>query len=241
MTAKNIDDQRRGGVTVIMILMWVMVALVAALGLWMSGSVVEAVPAAVGAAVVTGFWKFRRDSAWGRILSGVLLMAQISLMIAEAAGHPWQIDLHMTYFALLAVLIIYCDWKVILAATATVALHHLVLSFAIPSAVFPGSASLARVILHAVILLTEAAALLWVAHSIVRMFQVSNAAVDEAEAATSRSVASNAAAEAARTEADVQRAEAAARDRETQRIQAAVVELTGKGLGALAAGDLTYR
>ena len=88
------------------------------------------------------------------------------MMVAQAGGHPWQIDLHMTYFAVLAVLMIYCDWKVILAATATVAVHHLALSFLLPTAVFPGSASLSRVVLHAVILIVEAGVLLWVAVAI---------------------------------------------------------------------------
>jgi methyl-accepting chemotaxis protein len=32
-----------------------------------------------------------------------------------SAGHPWQVDLHMYFFACLAVLAGWCDWRVILA------------------------------------------------------------------------------------------------------------------------------
>ncbi|HEV7353657.1 MAG TPA: methyl-accepting chemotaxis protein [Brevundimonas sp.] len=239
--AKDIEAQRRGGATVVTALMWLAVPILFAQSMWLGGSGTTLIPAIVSAVAVTLFWRFRRDSGAGRILSGVLLMAQVSFMVAEASGTPWQLDLHMTYFAMLAVLIIYCDWRVILAATATVAVHHLVLSFVVPAAVFPGSASLTRVLLHAVILIIEAAVLTWVAQSVVRMFTVSGEAVSAAEQAAGEAVAANEAAESARRETDAQRAEAEARDRELQKVQQAVVELTGRGLGALAAGDLTHR
>ena len=239
--AKDMEAQRRGGATVVTALMWLAVPILFAQSQWLGGTGATLIPAVVSAVVVTLFWRFRRDSGVGRILSGILLMAQASFMVAEASGTPWQLDLHMTYFALLAVLIIYCDWRVILAATATVAVHHLALSFVVPAAVFPGSASLTRVLLHAVILLIEAGVLLWVAQSVVRMFTVSAEAVSAAERAAGEAVAANDAAEVARRETDAQRAEAEARDRELQKVQQAVVELTGRGLGALAAGDLTHR
>jgi methyl-accepting chemotaxis protein len=239
--ARDMESQRRGGATVVAALMWLAVPILGAQSLWLGGSGSTLVPAIVSAVAVTLLWRFRRDSGAGRILSGVLLMAQVSFMVAEASGTPWQLDLHMTYFAMLAVLIIYCDWRVILAATATVAVHHLALSFIVPSAVFPGSASLARVLLHAVILIIEAAVLTWVAQSIVRMFTVSAEAVSAAETAAGRAVAANDAAEAARRETDAQRAESEARDRALQKEQEAVVELTGQALRALAGGDLTHR
>ncbi|MCR9070868.1 MAG: methyl-accepting chemotaxis protein [Alphaproteobacteria bacterium] len=77
----------------------------------------------------------------------------------------------------------------ILVATTVVAVHHLTLSFLLPAAVFPDDASLARVVLHAVIVVGEAGALLWIVHNIGRAFDASArslAAVEEAQAEQAR-------------------------------------------------------
>ena len=73
----------------------------------------------------------------------------------QLAGHAWQIDMHMYFFAALACLVAYCDYRPILAGTVAVALHHLVLNFMLPAAIYPGGADFGRVVLHAVILLVE--------------------------------------------------------------------------------------
>jgi methyl-accepting chemotaxis protein len=168
-------------------------------------------------------------------------MAQASVLVAAGAGHPWQIDLHMVYFAALAVLIIHCDWRVILVGAATVAVHHLVLSFVLPDMVFPGSASLARVVLHAVILVVEAVVLMWSAASVTMMFAINDESRSAAEAATGEALAAGAEAECIRAENDRQTAASAARDREAAREQAEVVARTAEGLSALAEGRLDYR
>ncbi len=60
----------------------------------------------------------------------------------------------------------WCDWRVILAATAATAMHHLVLNLVLPGAVFPTGASLQRVLLHAGILAIEAAMLAWISRTV---------------------------------------------------------------------------
>ncbi len=80
-------------------------------------------------------------------------MGDVSVFTFQFAGHPWQIDMHMYFFAALACLVAYCDYRPILAGTVAVALHHLVLNFILPAAIYPGGADLGRVVLHAVILL----------------------------------------------------------------------------------------
>ncbi|WP_395662314.1 methyl-accepting chemotaxis protein [Aestuariivirga sp.] len=95
----------------------------------------------------------------GRLVAAVGLMVQISLAVAALAGHPWQTDMHMYYFAMLAVLVSYIDWRVILAATATVAVHHLGLNFFYVAAIYPGESDFGRVLVHAVVLVIEASAL----------------------------------------------------------------------------------
>jgi methyl-accepting chemotaxis protein len=186
-------------------------------------------------------WKIAGDGATGRTVAAVLLMAQVSVLVASAAGHPWQIDLHMVYFAALAVLIVHCDWRAILIGAATVAVHHLVLSFVLPDMVFPDSASLTRVVLHAVILIVEAAVLMWSAASVSMMFSANVESRKAADAATGEALAAVHDAEAARAENDRQTASAAERDRDAAREQAEVVAQTAAGLSALADGMLGYR
>ena len=61
-----------------------------------------------------------------RLIFAVALMGGVSVFAFQLAGHPWQIDMHMYFFAALACLVAYCDYRPILAGTVAVALHHLV-------------------------------------------------------------------------------------------------------------------
>ncbi len=86
------------------------------------------------------------------------LMGQAIAFTAGFEGHSWQPDTHMLFFALLACLILLRSVPAILVATAITALHHLSLSFVMPSLVYPTgelSENLLRTVMHAVILLIE--------------------------------------------------------------------------------------
>ncbi len=116
------------------------------------------------------------------------LVAQVSLIVFAMAGHPWQIDIHMYYFATLAMLAGFCDWRVIVAGAAVTAVHHLTFNFALPAAVFPGGASLGRVIVHAVIVVMETAMLTWIVITLERMMALSRAGQAAAEEARRKDV-----------------------------------------------------
>jgi len=80
-----------------------------------------------------------------------------------------RIDMHMLYFAALALLAGFCDPVPILIATVVTAVHHLGLDLLLPLAVFPDAEyGLLRVAVHAAILLLEAGALVLVATGIQR-------------------------------------------------------------------------
>jgi methyl-accepting chemotaxis protein len=111
------------------------------------------------------------------------LVAQVSLLVFAMSGHAWQIDMHMYYFAMLAMLAGFCDWRVILAGAAVTALHHLTLNFLLPAAVFPGGASFGRVSIHAVIVVLETAMLIWVVVTLRRMMALSQGAQEATEEA----------------------------------------------------------
>jgi methyl-accepting chemotaxis protein len=92
--------------------------------------------------------------------------------------------MHMYFFAMLAVVMGWCDWRAIVASAAVTALHHLLLNFVLPSAVFPSTNSdLVRVVVHAVIVVVQTAVLGWLAHRIVRLFAESDRAIEAAEIA----------------------------------------------------------
>jgi methyl-accepting chemotaxis protein len=238
----TLDDQRRAGGLLVAALSWIMVAAIVATRLLLGGEVAGPLIAATctaGLATLAARWG--AAAPVGRALTGVLLMAQVSLLVAVTSHHAWQIDMHMAYFAALALLVIYCDWLVIAAATATVAAHHLGLSYLLPALVFPGTGGLGRVLVHAGILVVEAGTLIWVAASINRMFAVSRDALATAEQATLAAHAANTAAAEAnrRSEADAQAARAAA-DAHADQERQAVVDTLSDALARLARGDLSF-
>ncbi|WP_207630242.1 response regulator [Paracoccus xiamenensis] len=85
-------------------------------------------------------------------------------------GHPWQMDMHMYFFAVLALNIAWFDRGQIFFGALLTATHHLVLLYLLPFAVFPGSGDLARVLLHAVIVVFQMLVLLWVVNMVQQTF-----------------------------------------------------------------------
>jgi len=153
-------------------------------------------------------WRVSGNAAATRMIVAVALMAGVSMLVFQFAGHAWQVDMHMYFFAALACLVAYCDYRPIVAGTAAVALHHLMLNFLLPAAIYPGGADLGRVVLHAVILLIEAGILIWLAHTLAQLFETAAQKAAEAEAASAAE---------ARANADRLKAEQAKHDRDATR------------------------
>jgi methyl-accepting chemotaxis protein len=143
-------------------------------------------------------WRAAGNGLSTRLIFAVALMGGVSVLAFQLAGHPWQIDMHMYFFAALACLVAYCDYRPIIAGTVAVALHHLALNFILPAAIYPGGADFGRVVLHAVILVIEAGVLIWLAHKLSQLFETAALKTAEAEAAS----AAEARANAERTEAE---------------------------------------
>ena len=131
----------------------------------------------------------QRDTATARAATSAAVCAMPALLLLEFEGHPWQADLHMEFFALLAVSATMLDPRAIVSAAGLVAVHHLVLNLALPEAVFPGSGDLVRVLLHASVLAVETAALLWLTNSAARSLTAAEAAgIDAGRLADERNV-----------------------------------------------------
>jgi len=145
-------------------------------------------------------WQSAGNGLSTRLVFAVALMTDVAMFTYQLSGHPWQSDSHMYFFAALACLGAYCDYRPIMVGTVAVALHHLVLNFLFTAAVYPGESDLGRVVLHAVILLIEAGVLSWLAVTLSQLFETT--AEKTAEAQNAR--ASEARANADRLEAERQ-------------------------------------
>jgi methyl-accepting chemotaxis protein len=144
------------------------------------------------AVAATLSWRMAGNELSTRLIFAVALMGDVSVFTFQLAGHAWQIDMHMYFFAALACLVAYCDYRPIIAGTAAVALHHLTLNFLLPAAIYPGGADFGRVVLHAVILIIEAGVLIWLAHTLAQLFETAAQKTAEAEAAATAKTHANA-------------------------------------------------
>jgi methyl-accepting chemotaxis protein len=144
---------------------------------WISATIVAVIFTAIPAV----FWRLDPTSPATRYTVAVSLMVMPSLLVYMFRGHYWQIDVHMYYFAALAVTVLFCDWKTIVVSTVVVAVHHLALNFTIPSWVFPEGADFFRVVLHAVVVVVESAALVALALRLESAFMTADSAINQAE------------------------------------------------------------
>ncbi len=87
----------------------------------------------------------------------VALLVQNIAFTAEFNGHPWQIDTHMMYFVLLAVIALMADVRVLVAGAGFIAVHHLGMGFLMPEMVYPAPEEnpLGRTLMHAGIVVLE--------------------------------------------------------------------------------------
>src|SRR5829696_4890850 len=111
----------------------------------------------------------------------VALVGQTSLLVFAFTGHPWQVEMHFYYFAVLAMLSGFCDWRVLVVAAGLVALHHLTLDLVLPNAVYPGASDLKRVAVHAVVVVIETAMLIFIGRAIIAAFEAARRNGTDAE------------------------------------------------------------
>ncbi len=147
-----------------------------------------------------------------RLLASLGLAALVAMLVAVfeqgGRGQTLQIDIHMYFFACLAIVAALLDWKALIAYATVVAVHHLGFGLVLPALVFPDGGGIQRVALHAVILIAQTAVLVWLVFQIQKGVSASRAL--------------------ARTESDKQEAEALKAKAEEQArrevVRAAAVE-----------------
>ena len=112
---------------------------------------------------IMGYLSGRLDARRQALLLAAVLIGHCMAFTAALATHPWQIDTHMLFFAVLAVIATMGSVSAVLLAVVLTALHHVALSLLLPVLVYPVSTwldAVARSLLHAVIVLFEAGILI---------------------------------------------------------------------------------
>ncbi|MDF1609840.1 methyl-accepting chemotaxis protein [Hoeflea sp. YIM 152468] len=224
-------------------LLWINLALMILRSMW--GMEADPVIVLGGGGAIAGvatltWWRDRTGTAT-QISTALAHAASVALLVYSFSGSPLQIDMHMYFFASLAICAAWVDWRPILAFAGLTAVHHLVLFFMIPAAVFPGDTDLSRVILHAGILILESGALLALVHSLASAFAQNDEAMRNTNIANEQANQMSLKAEQAQKQnlEDSERREAE-RAADTERLQFAMQAL-GAGLRQLAEGDLRVR
>ncbi|TXM64523.1 hypothetical protein FV218_22080 [Methylobacterium sp. WL69] len=182
-------------------LLWVNVALIVGINAWQGALPNAAAAVAALALALPPTWLSTRDliGPRTRIASSMALAGLVAVLVAilhrESGGRSLQLDAHMYFFASLAMVAAWLDWKALVAFAAIVAVHHLGLSLVLPSLVFPDGAGIDRVLLHAAILIAQTGVLVWLVASLQAGVAASDALQqsvtdrDAAEALKSQAVA----------------------------------------------------
>lgn len=118
-----------------------------------------------------------------RQISSIATTGQVMLLLYAFARHPYQADMHMYFFAMLAMLSGWLDWRIYIPAVIAITAHHAVLSIAYSAGVFPSGGGFGRVLLHGTIVAVQAGALSWMVAHLRKTLETSENAREAATAA----------------------------------------------------------
>ncbi|MCC0806358.1 chemotaxis protein [Methylobacterium sp. W2] len=205
----NLETLRRSFSRFLIVLLWLHLPIIG-LGAWFSGNApTDAILAATILAGLSTLTRWRSPTGMvTRLVSSLSLIGMAAVLLSIFSGHSWQIDLHMYFFACMALVVAWCDWRVLIACAAATAGHHLALDLAMPALIFPqgvAGGELRRVALHAVILILETGVLAWVAKTIVATFTAQAASEREIRTQMARMQALEAETALARAGAETER------------------------------------
>ena len=187
----SLDAYRLRAERLILLMVWLHGPVILLAGI-LTGNIV--IPLVLGTAIaLTGTAASRTAPGLPgtRITLGAVLVLMPAVLLVELRGTSWVIDIHMGFFAELALVAAMLDARAIIASAAVIALHHLVLNAILPALIFPDGADYGRVLLHALIVVAESAGLIWITRSAAAAI----VKADEATAALGHAAAEKAAAE----------------------------------------------
>jgi diguanylate cyclase (GGDEF)-like protein len=151
-------------------LLWLHVPIVVAMAIHSGTNVAMQTTTVIALGLLA--WLAVRINASGpvtRLIVAFVLTCMPILIVYNGVG-PWQIDYHMYFFAIFAMLVAYCDWRPIVVAAVLTIVQYVIFDIVDPTRVFPGDAGLDRVALHAAIVAVECGVLLWTTLQLRRLF-----------------------------------------------------------------------
>jgi hypothetical protein len=203
--AFSLEDVRARATSLYVLIAWIHVPAAALIALsarnaWEGPTLVLAAAAIVGTLAA----RFLPSGLPLRsIIATVLTVAPVVFVYAgrgDASGiagnGDWQIDYHMYFFAVFAMLVGYVDWRPIVISAGLTAVHHLIFDLVVPSAVFP-SEGLDRVALHAICVVAECSVLIWITATVKALFFRIDELMDFTAKATAEAIAESMAEKAA--------------------------------------------
>jgi methyl-accepting chemotaxis protein len=126
----------------------------------------------------------KRSMASKGYLLALTLVGHTSLLVFLFSGHRWQVEMHFYFFTVLAMLAGFCEWRVVLLASALIATHHLLLNWFVPELLYPGGSDVLRVVLHALFVVVETVVLMAVGAVIRHAFMAGATSQQKAEQAS---------------------------------------------------------
>jgi methyl-accepting chemotaxis protein len=153
-----------------------------AIAAWRNLDVVAtALGAALLAAVPILIYRLGRSTLMMSFALAVTLVGHTSMLVYLMKGHPWQIEMHFYYFAVLAMLAGFCGWRVICLAAGLIAVEHLVFNTVMPEAIYGGGSDLPRLLVHAWVVIVESAMLVLITAAIRSAFAAADRMREKAE------------------------------------------------------------
>eukprot|EP00435_Cladocopium_sp_Y103_P078464 s1_g2203.t1 len=189
--------------------LWAHVPVIAALGIFSgNGWLIAPAAAILFAGATTVFWKTLGNAPMVRNAFAVSLMVMAMLCVYQLQGTALQIDAHLYFMASLATLIVFVDFRALLAAAGVVALHHVGLNFLVPEFLWVGGADFTRVAVHAAVVIIETTVLVLAVKQMRDSFESADMALVKAEEALAQTELLSKEAEKVQDKNDLERAEA---------------------------------
>ena len=133
------------------------------------------------AAVPALLYRLGRSTLTMSFALAVALVGHTSMLVYLMKGHPWQIEMHFYYFAVLAMLAGFCGWRVICLGAGLIAVEHAVFNALMPEAIYGGGSDLPRLLVHAWVVIVESAVLLVIGAAIRSAFATADRMREKAE------------------------------------------------------------
>jgi methyl-accepting chemotaxis protein len=194
-------------------LLWAATALlpVVALASFLAGNGFVGAPVVSALFLGIGWSGYAAGGQTARLGVAFAVIGQAIALTAALSGHPWQVDMHMLFFAALATLILLVDVRPIVAGTVLIVAHHLSLSVLMPGLIYPSSdllINIERTLIHGAVVGIESAALIAAVVIRIRMQAEAEEREEALTLARERADRNLANAEVARQQAEAQRLEA---------------------------------